>query len=823
MKYNIIVVLFPFAFIFFGLESSAQVKAKQFLVINGQPNAEIIIDENPKRAAKFAAKELQHYIKQISGANLPIYPSSSKVDNKSIDYNKRYSNKIYVGESQHTKNLLISTDELDWGAYKVISGNNHLILIGKDTEFTPQGIWAKSRADWFGNTEGEWDNFIDHAGWENAVGAKMWNRYNSELDLWAYDQKGSLNAVYGFLRHLGVRWFMPGELGEYIPKLKDIKLTDINEVVKPHFKIRKASFMRFGNGSSILPDVLWSLRLGMNYPYGYDIYHGLKHITSSDKIRKEHPEYYALYNGKRANDGKTPEPCLSSEGLFEEHLKFLRTMFDTYDLPAFQVSPDDGFTKICECDKCIGKDTPERGSNGLLSDYVWEYINNIAIEIEKTHPGKYIIGSAYSTYWKPPTTIEKLNPNLIVRMVNARRRYEKPEEDARKLNFTKEERLEYVKEWSEKSENKIINLMNFGGASNTPNIFGEDINAIQNYALGEDMWVAHDRGGLAMPGFNHLNYYLSARMWWNPDINVDDLLDEYYKLYYGPVAEEMKEFINHFEVNQRDFGSADKLDTLKKGLDLFYKAKNKVDKETIYGKRIISFEEGIEKYKLRYEQLKIDRTDAPTIRANASLKRVNEIKFDGKLDELFWRNLRGSLKDNITGQDPVYPTRFKVGLQKKYIYIGISSQHEPGRKMNVSTEKNDDPVIWDGEYIDILIETPVNSYYQISINPAGAITDFDRGNSGFWGLRWESNIELANNFDAENGIWTIEARIPVTSSDQDPLHEIIGLPPRENLPWFINVCRKRIGKDKVEYSAFSPTGTNSFLVNTKFGRLSFRK
>jgi hypothetical protein len=187
------------------------------------------------------------------------------------------------------------------------------------------------------------------------------------------------------------------------------------------------------------------------------------------------------------------------------------------------------------------------------------------------------------------------------------------------------------------------------------------------------------------------------------------------------------------------------------------------------------------------------------------------------------RNLRGSLSDNITGQAPVYHTRFKVGLQRKYIYIGISSQLEPERKMNISTTKNDDPKIWDGEYIDILIETPVNSYYQISINPAGAVTDYDRGNSGFWGLRWESNIELANNYDAENGIWTIEARIPVTRSDQDPLHEIIGLPPSEDLPWFINVCRKRIGKDKTEFSAFSPTGTDSFLVNSKFGRLRFRR
>lgn len=825
MSLNHILKSFCYVTLFFiGLEAYGQSKNQQFIVKDGMPNAEIIVDQNPKRAVKFAAKELQHYIKQISGALLPITSESSGGENTSkTNKLKRYSNKIYIGESNQTRRLNINDESLNWGAYKIESGNSWLALIGQDTEFTPTGLWAKSRRDWFDRVDDEWDKSTGYSGWENAVAAKMWTKYNSELDLWAYDQKGSLNAVYGFLRHLGVRWFMSGDYGEHIPQQKNIRFPNMNEVVNPHFKLRKASFMRYGNGPSIQPDILWSLRQGMNNPYGFDVYHGLKQITSSENIRKEHPEYFALYNGKRATDGKTPEPCLSSEGLFEENLKFLRFMFDTHDLPALQVSPDDGFTKICECDKCEGKDTPDRGSNGILSDYVWEYINNLAIELEKTHPDKFIISSAYSTYWLPPTKIDKLNSNIIVRMVNARRRYESPEENARKYNFTKDERLSYVKEWSTLTENKIINLMNFGGAANTPNIFGEDICAIQDYLFGEDMWVAHDRGGLAIPGFNHLNYYLSARMWWDPNLNLNEFLNEYYTLFYGPAAEEMKEFINFFEIHQRDFGSAENIEILKNGLDLFYEAKDKVDLESIYGKRIVLFEKGLEKYKLRYEQSKIDRTDVPSIRANAASKRVNEIKIDGKLDEYFWRNLRGSLSDNMTGSTPAYPTDFKVGLHRKYMYIGISSSDEPGKKMNISTLKNDDPKIWDGDYIDILLETPVNSYYQISINPGGAITDFDRGNSGFWGLKWQSNIEMAYDYNPKTGTWTIEAKIPITRSQQDPLHEIIGVPPGENFPWFINVCRKRIGKNGVEYSAFSPTKTDTFLENTKFARMIFRR
>ncbi|MBK8095368.1 MAG: hypothetical protein IPK32_26205 [Verrucomicrobiaceae bacterium] len=32
-----------------------------------------------------------------------------------------------------------------------------------------------------------------------------------------------------------------------------------------------------------------------------------------------------------------------------------------------------------------GKDSPERIERGLLSDYVWEFVNRVAKEIGKTH------------------------------------------------------------------------------------------------------------------------------------------------------------------------------------------------------------------------------------------------------------------------------------------------------------------------------------------------------------------------------------------------------------------------------------------------------
>jgi hypothetical protein len=804
---------------------TTEIDNDKYLVIDGKPNAVIIIGTKPERAVVFAAKEFQLYIRKISGALIPIVKESGNVDEyikedggKTSLKSKKQLIKIYIGQSNGLKKLNLAEKDLKWGAYRMLSGENWLALFGDDKNFTPKGLYPKYKSE-EAEISKQWEELTNYSGWDNIIARKMLKKYSSDLDLWAYDHKGSLNAVYNFLENLGVRWFMPGELGEHIPKKKDITFSNIDILKAAHFKIRKASFMRYGNGKSIQDDILWSLRLGMNSPNGYDTYHGMSPITRSKVNRKNHPEYYALYNGKRVTAGKSPNPCLSSEGLFQENLRYLRTMFDMYDLPAMSVWPDDGFTRICECDKCFDKATRERGSNGLLSDYVWEYVNNIAIEIEKTHPDKKIIGGAYSTYFLPPEDIDHLNSNVQVHLVNARRRFFDATE-LKKYNFSKDERIEIARKWSDLAEGDIINFMNFGGAANTPNVFAEDIKAMQNYFIGEDMWVPHEKGGLAQKGFYHLNYYIGAKLWWEPDLDIDQLLNEYYTLFYGPAAEEMKTFINYFEVHQQNFGPEEHLDKLEMAIKLFDEAKKCVEENTIYAQRLQMFEKGMEKYRFRYNKLKTGRDDVPTYRARAIKKSISNLIIDGNLDEDFWRTLSAKLVDNTNGRAPDFSTTFKIGYHKHFIFVGLMGEFDRNKGLNVSSSEKDDVNIWNGDYIDILVETPSQSFYQISINPDGIVTDVDHSNSKFWGLRWESDIELVSKVDKSSGTWTIEAKIPITTSDQDPLHEIVGIPPqKENFPWYFNICRRYEHKNGIEYSAFSPTRSKTFLDAVKFAKM----
>lgn len=57
----------------------------------------------------------------------------------------------------------------------------------------------------------------------------LWPKHRGTPNgFWEHDLGGSLNAVYALLRSWGVRWYMPGELGEVLPTTKMLVVKPIN-------------------------------------------------------------------------------------------------------------------------------------------------------------------------------------------------------------------------------------------------------------------------------------------------------------------------------------------------------------------------------------------------------------------------------------------------------------------------------------------------------------------------------------------------------------------------------------------------------------------
>lgn len=785
--------------------------AETFLVENGKPRAEIVIADQAPRSTRLAAQELQTSVEKISGAKLSV---STK---PSADVPVQ----IYVGASPHAEKLCVTAEGLKHGAYRIVSGENWLVLIGDDTDFVPTEPWAKNNGD-RQTLQERWEKVSGLPfGVPNGGMYKNRSRMPQELAkeegeyLWAFDERGSYNAVCGFLRRLGMRWYLPGELGEVVPKMASIPLPKINETVKPDFEIRQFS-VRFGTADDEV--MRWAMRLGIRQVDGLMIAHGMHTMTHPDSLKTQHPQWFALYGGRRdTQTGKRLNHlCYSNEELFDATVKWARAQFDVYDYEAVSIMPPDAYGSICQCELCEGKQVDEMGSRGKLSNHVWDYANRVAKEVAKTHPDKLIACCAYGANTLPPTNIDQLEPNVQVVIVGGRR----------PRNSLPEQR-EYVRSlragWLEKTDRPIIVFENYpftGRGTYLPGFVartnGESINATKGISRGEDIWLSfpryHDDPNI---GFDHFQVYFTARMWWGgKDADVETLLDEYCRLFYGPAGSKMKAFFDYCEVNYQAMEhDKEKVDT---ALAMFEAAKASASEQSVYAPRLALIDTFLDALRSKARILAQGRGPVPKLRT--VWEPQEPIKIDGKLDDPYWVKHRqwsvGHLRELQTGGRPIFGTTVMAAWDRsgQNVYFGIRCEERPGEKLNVTATQHDDQALFYGDAVEIELDTDKHSYYQIAVNPAGAIVDLDRGAGRQFD--WDSQAEVATHVADDH--WTIEIRIPVTEDENDPLHQVVGRKPSQSLPWHFNICRQRIRENGSEYSAFAPTGTAGFHVPMKF-------
>ena len=499
--------------------------AQPFLVENGQPRAEIVIAEKPTRMQRVAAHEFRQQIEKISGAKLPIVTQPS---GKAV--------KVFIGASTSCP---VKADGLKDGAYRIASGADWLALIGDDADFAPVGPFARGNSD-IPRAQAEWEKIL---GAPYGLPIRGLYKHRSKitldgetLDVWGLDERGSFNAVSAFLQKLGARWYLPGELGEVLPTMKTIELPKLDETVKPDFALRQFNF-RFATCG---PDTAqWVMRLGIRNDQRLQIAHGMANMTNRDEVFAQHPEWFAIYGGKpdfKPGDSKC-QLCYSNDELFRETVRYARALLDTFQLESVSIMPPDGYTSICQCEKCQGKDSPERNERGLLSDYVWDFVNRVAKEVGKTHPHAKVLNCAYGSYTLPPLKIDQLEPNVLVCIVGGRRPISKA--STKTEGEAAPEALQAA--WAKKTKNPLFIFENYPFTDRgwylpafAGHALGDSVKATKGLSRGEDVWlsVRQDFDKVAT-GFNHFLVYFTARAYW-PGYEPAAALQEYCRLFYGP-------------------------------------------------------------------------------------------------------------------------------------------------------------------------------------------------------------------------------------------------------------------------------------------------
>jgi hypothetical protein len=789
--------------------------ASPALVENGLPHAEIVIAENPARMTRLAAKELQTYVAKISGATLPIL---SQPSGKAIP--------VFVGKSRFTDQRKLDTGGLAHGAFRIASGPDWLALLGPDQDYVPVEPWGrKLDRNESRRVNAEWDKITGDLFWNNLD--HLYTRYHPELDVWDYDDAGTLNAVYEFLRGLGVRWFAPGELGEVVPKSPRIELPAVNRTVTPDFALRK--FMFYTDHTGIGDKAIWCLRLGLNQ--GRELLgvtqpcHGIKFVLMREEMKKAHPEMYLMIGGKRdfSHQG-VGVPDLRSPVLFEKHVKYARAMFDHFAEPVLNLDMVDGYSGLVADDPDWNAElTPERGWTGSMSDQVWGYVNRVALELQTSHPDRTVCGLAYGSYRLPPAKIDQLSPNLAV--IETRNRMNFWDEAAR--TEARETRAAWLKKLPSGryfTWNSCANAR--PDAAGRPVVYtrqiANDLRELKGVTQGEMIEIYdHPAGKESQFGYDplaldHLHLYLMSRLWWDADQDLAPLMADYCQGYYGPAAGAMQAFLDFCEANWMLMAQ----DGAKIGgaLDLLSKAQTAVDPASVFGRRIQKIADFVKPMRTLQEQLSRKRETDLSFRVllteNTGAKPMKGKPLNGELPKEFWPDVRvAPLLPLTPGQRPKANGNVRVFREDNILYFGIHCDEPDTAGLAAATK------FFDGDYVSLLIETPSHSYYEIAVNPAGTVVETDyRANSP--GTGWTSASQIA--VHRGQGEWSVEIRLPIAgegASLLDPRKGIDGDQPKDLFPWYFNVCRQRVRGAQVERTALSPTGQDDFRVPARFAKL----
>jgi hypothetical protein len=352
-------------------------------------------------------------------------------------------------------------------------------------------------------------------------------------------ERGTMYGVYTFLDQLGCRWFTR-EVSR-IPKRSTITIPALNETHRPAFEYREPFFTEAWdkdwaarnrtNGDHTRLDASTGGKL-QYYPFVHSFYQLLppeKHFT-------EHPEYYSLIDGKRRTE--RGQLCLTNPEVVRLAIAQVEKWIAEHpDATIFSVSQND-WEGWCECDQCRRVEQEEGGQH---SGPLLRFVNAIAKEIGKRHPGKLIDTLAYWYTENPPRNVRPA-PNVRIRLC--------PIGICVAHSFTSCPRSAYfyrnLQAWSKITNQLYIwhyntNFTHYLLPFPDFDELARDIPVYQNHGVvGLFMQGSYARGGGGEA--SELRAYLLARMLWNPKVDVQRTIDEFLQGVYGPAAPPIREY-----------------------------------------------------------------------------------------------------------------------------------------------------------------------------------------------------------------------------------------------------------------------------------------
>ena len=383
--------------------------------------------------------------------------------------------------------------------------------------------------------------------------------------------RGTINGMYGFLQdHLGCRWFTPGV--SRIPEQSTVRLGNIRDRQRPAFQWRStAPVMHW--------DAPWTARNRLNEckTYGgtdsammlmsdprvktignYWSAHEFSYIP--DSLFEEHPEYYAMSDGERHCHASSNQRayCVTNEGFVQYMAERLKSYLRGTAGPYFVGLGHADNANSCQCEKCRAS----YDRMGLAGTYM-EFDNKVAAEVTKEYPEAVICTLAYGiTFNSPPF---KMHPGVRVVWCPIGACYAHGFDQCQpnlEVDY-----LGRLADWQSKATQLGIWYYHHQADSLMPhlNLFATQRNFKTFQSMGVQGIFVEDKpdatrrnspapdGDKLMPaygnaerqgyfttpwGLEHLKFYLTCRLLWNPYFDVKAGIRDFCRTYYAPAAQE---------------------------------------------------------------------------------------------------------------------------------------------------------------------------------------------------------------------------------------------------------------------------------------------
>lgn len=489
------------------------------LVESGRPAAIIVTADEPSPAVRQAAEDLQLWLRRCSGANLSIHAE------RELSGGASGRTWILIGDTDETRGLGIDSSDFGLEEFVVRSFPDRLVIVGDD---------------------------------ERPDGQPL---------------HGTVLAVHAFAEEiLGVRMLWPGDLGEIVPFRPTIAVNDIDLRQQPvlvnrvmdnhgfngvtHSKLDALGWDRDKFREFQSRNRLWFRFHRFGGSFQASAGHAFGHYW--ERFHEEHPDWFAQQpDGTRDNaqpdHGGYPAHrlCVSNPGLIEQVAQdCIEKLRRSPTLDAVSVTPNDGGKQtFCLCDRCESWDFPNapmvtmRSKQGPLehvsfSDRYVRFYSEIAERVARELPNRNIGALAYAVYTHAPQQ-HRLHPNVVIGFVPGTKVY---------LNEAKRQELrDHWLKWSQKADRMFIRPNFLLALHGLPTVFVHRLGEDMRFYADHNMLYAEFDCNCGHWSTNGLNYYVQAKLTWDPHADVDAIVDDYCRAGFGPAAAKIREYFNRVE------------------------------------------------------------------------------------------------------------------------------------------------------------------------------------------------------------------------------------------------------------------------------------